>query len=173
MKISQHDEQNLHRLLDDALSPAEAAALRLRLEAEPALRRHYEAAQRLRAGFAAVRATGAVAPVGFTAGVLAGVRRLPSRQELEEREVGDSIVRLCRRLLVAAALVFGLGFAWRCGLLDGSRSNTLEAAPDKVQRETQRELDRLDALIQSGALGSGASGSGVPGSGTLGERKVK
>ncbi len=152
MRITQHDEQVLHRLLDGVLPPAEAVAFHQRLEAEPDLRREFETLQRLRAGFAAVRATGVVAPAGFTATVLAGARRLPSRQEMEQSEVSEGIVRLCRRLLVAALIVFGFGFAWHFGGFDNAHSDTLEAAPDKVQRETmQRELDRLDALIQSSA----------------------
>ena len=52
-------------------------------------------------------------------------------------------VRLCSRVLLAAALVLGVGLAWHAGLLDGGRSGALEAAPGTIEQE----MERLDQLI--------------------------
>ena len=158
MKISHEDRRRLQRFLDGQSTVAESAGLRARLGEEPDLRQVFEEEQRLRAGFAAARTAGPVAPAGFTAGVMAAVRQLPSRRELEEREVGESVKQLCRRLLVAALIVMGLGFVWHSGLLECRRGETLEAAPDEIRRE----MDRLDQVIQSGALG-GSEGTAETG----------
>lgn len=143
MKISPEDERNLDRLQDGALAPAEAAALRARLDAEPLLRAEWAARQHFRSARAAAGATTFAAPAGFTASVLAATRRLPSRREIEEQEIGTSIVRICRRILIAAAVVVGLGFAWQAGFFGGGRDSRLEASPN----ELQKELERLDAMI--------------------------
>ncbi len=149
MKLSYADELLLHRFLDAELAAAEVAAFETRLVAEPLLRRHLEQARALRAGFAAGRAGGPVAAVGFTAGVLAAARRLPSRQEMDQIEISAGLVRTCQRLLMAAAIVFAIGLAWHGGLFDGGRCDTLQAAPDEVEREMQR-LDALVPLIDNG-----------------------
>lgn len=141
-----NDERTLQRFLDGQLDPAAAAAFRSALASDAALRERVETERRLRAGFAAARGT--TAPAGFTAGVMAAVRRLPGRDVLEQQDVGDRIVRLCRRLLIAAAVLFGIGLVWHSGLFDVSTSR-LEAAPDEIQRE----MERLDALIRAGQVG--------------------
>ena len=78
------------------------------------------------------------------------MRQLPARDRLEQQEVGDRVVRLCRRLLLAAAVLFGLGLVWHSGLLD-TRSDQLEAAPDEIHQE----MERLDALIRAQAVDGG------------------
>jgi len=150
MKITHEDERKLLRFLDGELDAAAAAVFRARLDAEPALRQRATEERGIRAGFAAARDEVVTVPAGFTASVVAAVRQLPARRELEEREVDETIVRLCRRLLVAAVLVFGLGAAWHSGLFDAgsNRGNVLEAAPDQIRSE----MERLDTLIESGAL---------------------
>lgn len=151
MRLSQDDERMLDRLLDGELDASAASALQARIDAEPSLRSAFEGRQCVRAAFAAARGVQVAAPAGFTANVLAATRRLPTRGELEQADVGESIVRLCQRILLAAVVVVGLGWALYGGLLDrtfSSSGSTLEAAPDDVQRE----MDRLDALIQSGAV---------------------
>lgn len=147
MNLSHDDQKTLHRFLDGELDAAAAAAFRTRLQASPELRRHLAAEQQLRGGFVAARGDAMAPPAGFAAGVLAAVRRLPSRDQLEQQEVGERVVRLCRRLLVAAVLLFGLGLVWHAGLLE-ARNDKLEAAPDEVQSE----MERLDALIRARAL---------------------
>lgn len=150
MKISNHDERNLQRLIDGELPPAEAAALRARVEGEPTLRAAFAAMSELHSRFASVARSGITgAPGGFTAKVVAAARRLPDRRELEAHDVGESIVRVCRRLLLAAAIVCGLGAVCYSGLWRGGGDHRVEAAPDEVQKEMQR----LDALIESGAIG--------------------
>lgn len=150
MTSSHDDLKSLHRFLDGELDAAANAALRARLAAEPELRQLLAGEQRLRDGFAAARTPVVAAPAGFTAGVLAAVRRLPSRDQLELQEVGDRIVRLCRRLLIAAAVLFGLGLVWHSGLLD-AHTDKLEAAPDEIRSE----MERLDARIRAGLPDSG------------------
>lgn len=148
MKLSHHDELLLQRHLDGELEPTAAAAFQARLAAEPDLAAAAAAARGLRSGFAAARAGAARPSAGFTAGVLAATRRLPSRQQLEQADVAAGAVAFCRRLLLAAAVLAGLGLAWQAGLVGGAEPVTLQAAPGDVQRV----IEELDARLQSGAV---------------------
>jgi anti-sigma factor RsiW len=151
------DDMTLHRFLDGELDAAAAGAFRARLAAEPALRERLAVEQRVRSGFTGARAEATAAPAGFTAGVMAAVRRLPDRgtleQQVAQQDLADRIVRLCRRLLIAAAVVFGLGLLWHSGLFD-DHADRLEAAPD----ELRLELERLDARIRAGELDAADAG---------------
>lgn len=161
------DELLLQRLLDGELEAPARAEVEARIGAEPALRQRFEMEQALRAGFRTLRAQGRTAPASFTASVVAAVRRLPSRSELVDGEEQQQIRRLCRRVLIAALALLGLGLAVHAGLLDRGQSNTLQAAPDEIQRE----MDRLDALIQGGILeAGGASGASRDGGNRAPER---
>lgn len=164
MQIPKNDVRLLHRFLDGELAGDEAAACRARLEREPLLRQGLQELQDRARGFAIARTTGVVAPAGFTAGVLAAVRRLPDREALRAAEVGPDLVVLCRRLLLAAAILFGIGLLWQSGLFVGRSTDTLQATPSVIDREMQR----LDAIIQSGI---GEPGSGA--TGARGERQGK
>lgn len=175
MKLSATDERLLHRFLDGELPDQEAAACRTRLEsgleADAVLRQGLQELQQMRRVVAAARAPLVAAPAGFTAGVLAAARRLPSREqmqklEVEQAAVGQGLMTLCRRLLIAAAVLFCVGLAWQSGLFGDRRADTLQAAPGDVQRE----MDRLDALIQSGAV---IQGAGQVGTGSRKERHGK
>jgi hypothetical protein len=104
----------------------------------------------LRAAFGAVRGGREVMtpPAGFAERVVAATRALPSREAMIQADrlaadLGATVVRLCRRIVLAAIVLFALGLAFASGLLDGGGAGTVEAAPDEVQRE----LDRLDALL--------------------------
>lgn len=149
MKISNEDARTLDRLLDGALAPAEATALRARIAVEPALQMAFDERQRMHEAFAAAGARTFTPPSGFTAKVLGATRRLPSRREIEEQDVGASIVRICGRILIAAAVVIGLGFAWHVGIFGGCRDSRLEASPN----ELQKEVERLDAMIAADEAG--------------------
>lgn len=139
-----HDDRLLHRYLDGELSEAESAAFAARMLAEGELRERVDAEQRLRRAFADVaRAPTPRAPAGFAANVLGEVRRLPARAELEQQEVAAGARIVCRRLLLAALVVVGVGALWHVGLLDRSRAGSVEASPAKIQQE----LERLDQLI--------------------------
>jgi anti-sigma factor RsiW len=155
MKLTHADELLLHRFLDGEMDSAQAVAFEARLAAEPRLRRRLEDETNLRAGFAAAHAGSPAPRAGFTAGVLAAARRLPSRQQLERDEVVVDLVRSCRRVLIAAAVLFGICLAWYAGLMN-SLSDTLQAAPagPAPRAEVEKEMKRLDALIESGALGA-------------------
>jgi anti-sigma factor RsiW len=175
MKLSANDERLLHRFLDGELPELEAAACRARLVAEPTLREGLQGLQQLHRVFTVSAAPGVAAPAGFTAGVLAAARRLPSREQMRQVDAEQAAVEqglrvLCRRLLIAAAVLFSLGLAWQAGLLGDRRADTLQAAPALVQDE----MERLDALIQSGAIRSGGiRAEGAPVSGPRGERHGK
>jgi len=149
MKLTHADELLLHRFLDGEMDSAQAVAFEARLAAEPRLRRSLEDATALRAGFAAAHAGGPAPRAGFTAGVLAAARCLPSRQQMKRDDVAADFVRACRRVLIAAAVLFGISLAWHAGLVNSRRSDTLQAAPSW---EVEQEMKRLDALIESGAL---------------------
>jgi anti-sigma factor RsiW len=147
MSLSNRDELQLQRYLDGELPPDDAAAFTARLTAEPALRRRHDDARALRAGFAAARSDGRRAPAGFTANVLAAARRLPTREEMQQLDVAAGGASLCRRILLAAAVLFALGLLWRSGLVTESSPDTLQATPADVQRE----IERLDELVKTDA----------------------
>jgi len=147
MSFSKTDQQ-LQRYLDGQLSESEAAAFAARMLSDGGLRQQVETMERVRAGFASEAGTAKAgvmrAPAGFTASVMAEVRRLPSREQLQQNDIAEATVRLCRRLLLAAALLLGLGLGWHSGLLSPNGSDRIEAAtPEQVDAEMQR----LDDLI--------------------------
>ena len=155
MSFSRED-QELQRYIDGELPAEDAAAFAARMLQDAGLRERVEAAEALRGGFAAADGCAAVgAPAGLTANVLAEVRRLPSRDQLRQIDVAAGAVQLCRRLLLAAAVLLGVGFAVYVGLFDGQGSRTLEAAPEQ---EIERQMERLDALILGGFEQSGRAG---------------
>ena len=154
MQLSPNDERLLYRFLDGELTADEAAACRARLESEPLLRQGLDELRDRASGFLTARAEAIAAPAGFTAGVLAAVRRLPDREALRASEVEPRLIVLCRRLLIAAAIVVGIGLVFHSGLFTGSSADTLQATPAEVEREMQR----LDELIKSGVLESAPRG---------------
>ena len=142
MNLSSADQALLHRFHDDELPAAEAAAFRVRLEAEPTLRAALAELEELRRGSAGGRDRVFSAPAGFTARLLAEVRRLPDRIALREAEASARAAVMCRRILLAATVLFGLGLCWQAGLFDFGRPSRLEAAPGEIERE----MERLDAI---------------------------
>jgi anti-sigma factor RsiW len=156
--LSSEDELALQRYLDGQLATAAAAAFAARLAAEPALAHRLDEAKALRAMFGRAAAAVVRPRAGFAAGVLAAVRRLPSRDLLLQAEQAEVALRVCRRLLLAAMLLAGIGLAWGSGLVGDERADTLQAAPTA---EAQQELDRLDAILRSGAVDAGGGDRGV------------
>ena len=109
-----NDAQQLQRYVAGELSEAEAAAFAARMLADNELRQRVEAMEQVRMGFASARdhATGPVAAsAGFTASVMSEVRRLPSREQMKQMDLSEGAVRLCRRLLLAAAILVGFGLS--------------------------------------------------------------
>tara|TARA_R110002072_G_scaffold109160_2_gene236391 strand:+ start:28930 stop:29412 length:483 start_codon:yes stop_codon:yes gene_type:complete len=149
MSFSKSD-QELQRYVDGQLSESEAATFVARMLSDTDLRQRVEAMEQAQAGFAAAADVGpsggriAVAPAGFTASVMAEVRRLPSREQLQQNDMVETTVRLCRRLLIAAALLLGLGLGWQSGLLSPNGSDEIEAG---TQAEVEAEMQRLDDMI--------------------------
>jgi anti-sigma factor RsiW len=141
---TQKDLLLIDRYLDGALASSELAAAKARLEAEPALRACLQERTRLRRGFVAGRAATFAAPAGFAESVVAAARRLP-----ETGEPVEPTVRMCRRLLIAAAAVIVGVLLWRSGLFREAGNGTLQAAPDAAQRV----IDALDAKIAAQPVG--------------------
>lgn len=150
MSVSREDQQP-QRYLDGELSESEAATFAAQMLSDNELRQRVDAMRQAQAGFASVRDGDYVvrAPANFTASVMGEVRRLPGREQLRQLDVAESTVSLCRRLLLAAALLFGLGFAYQSGLLRSGGAATVEAAPGDIQDEIQR----LDTLIMESMEG--------------------
>jgi anti-sigma factor RsiW len=146
--LPQRDELQLQRYLDDRLNPAERAAFAARLLADPALQAAETAARSLRTAFAAARTEVRTPSSAFTANVLAAARRLPARHELQQADLAAGAVATCRKLLLAALLLAGLGLLWHSGLAHDQEPADLQAAPGDVQRE----IERLDRLLESGAV---------------------
>ncbi len=90
------------------------------------------------------------------------LQRLLELHPIRARPAGPArrlwkLARRNRRLLLAAALLAGLGCAWHAGLFERERAATLEAAPDEVQRE----MERLDArILEARDLEAGHSDAG-------------
>lgn len=148
MHLSSHDQRLLQRFRDGEMSSEESAAFKARLETEQApeaelFRSGLAELEELSRGFVAGQATAFAAPAGFTASLLAEVRQLPSRIQLQQAEISGAALRLCHRVLIAAAILFGLGLCWHAGLFPDGHSDLLEAGPAEVQKE----MDRLDAII--------------------------
>ncbi len=149
-RLESADQLLLQRFVDGELPPAERAAFEQRLQAEPALAEARTGLAGLRAAFAAGRdRTGwrGPAPAGFTGGVLAAVRADALGARSRAQQGDDDTIRLCRRILLIAAAVAV------AALLLHTWSRTFrtpaELLADPVTSE--REIERLDALIRAGA----------------------
>ena len=144
-----HDDLQLQRFLDGVLDPAQRAAFAARLQSEPSLQKRHDDLVKVHS----VCTTAAAATVrrpraDFTAGVLAAARQLPSRQQLQQADELGTAVSICRRLLLAAAILFALGLLVRSGLFVADTEQNLSASPDDVRTE----MERLDALLQRGGI---------------------
>ena len=151
MKLDAADALLLQRYLDQEMSIEDTVAFRRRLVAEPALREAAAEHAAIAEGFAAARQDVRRAPAGFAAAVLAEVRQLPARVQLEAAESTAVVLRICRRVLIAAAILCALGLALRSGLFDAGLGEQLHAAPDEVQAEMQR-LDELARGLEPPAV---------------------
>jgi len=158
-----NDDQELQRYVDGELSEADAAAFAARMLADNDLRQRVEAMEQIHLGFASARdhASGPDrAPAGFTASVMSEVRRLPGREQLQQMDVGEGLVRLCRGLLLAAGILIGLGLCWQSGLFRSTGSGSVEAASPA---EIEAEMKRLDDMaFKASSAVSPATGTEAP-----------
>lgn len=143
MTLSNADQNLLQRYRDNEMDQAERTTFQTRLDGEPELRLGLTDLEELGAGFAAGRAAAFAAPAGFTTALLAEVRQLPNRIQLQQAEISAAAIVLSRTLLIAALVLFGLGLCWHAGLFDAGGPALIEAAPDEIERE----MERLDAII--------------------------
>lgn len=154
MTLSHHDLLLVQRHVDGALDAAADVAFRARLAAEPELARRAaeqrSASDLLRAARGAERRPSP----GFTAGLLAAVRQLPTRQQLEQADHVAGAVAWCRRILLAAVVLAALGVVWQSGLVRREAAGVMEADSAAVQRE----IERLDAEVRAGRVPPPASG---------------
>jgi anti-sigma factor RsiW len=153
-----NDDQQLQRYLDGELSETDAAAFAARMLADNDLRQRVDAMKQVQLGFASVSEASAAdpvaAPAGFTAGVLAEVRRLPSREQMQQTDLSEGAIRLCRRLLLAAAILLGMGLGWQSGLFSPNGSDRVEAAsPAEIEAEMQRLDDLAFEAVDSDPAG--------------------
>ena len=141
------------RYVDGELSAELRSAFEARLPRDHALAQAVSETRELRLLFAPSRDP--VPPVlspGFRTRLLQEVRSLPSRDDLlaelgEEGELEQAqgaSSETARRLLLAAALIFGLALLMFSGLLRGADTARLEATPDLLRR-----LDKLDVQIKT------------------------
>jgi anti-sigma factor RsiW len=152
--IPQSDQLLLQRFLDDQMDPAARAAFASRMAAEPELHRAADAARSLRSGFVAAQKLDVRSPSpAFLANVMTAVQRLPTREQLERADIAASAIRLCRRMLLAAAILAVLGGLWYSGLVRPTAAPALQADSSDVQRE----VECLDALLETGAVPPPAS----------------
>jgi anti-sigma factor RsiW len=140
-------EEDVHavaRYVDGEMAHDDRVAFESRLAADPGLASEVEELAGLRRMFAPERVTQGPAPSsGFRARVLAEVAGHTAERG-PERETFDVF---CRRIVVAAALLFGLGVLVFAGLLRRADTGRLEASPAEIHKE----MDRLDALIRARA----------------------
>ncbi len=148
MTLSQRDDSLLQRHLDGALPADAAAAFAARLLAEPELARAADAARAQRALLQAAAGPARTPSARFAAGVVAAARQLPTRQQLEQADLVATAIRVCRQLLVAAAILAAVGALWHAGMIGPSRADTLQASPGALEQE----IRQLDLRIQSGAV---------------------
>ncbi len=146
----------IHRYVDGELNGVECAAFEQRLSAEPELQHAVDEARAYVGLFSAERDAATPCPTdGFQSRVVETVRRLPVG---EPGGGGDSaeVQQLVRRILVAAVILFSLGFLVYAGLLRQTDEAELIAAPDEIKSE----MERIDAIaIQMKQGGESSVGS--------------
>lgn len=143
-KLAPDDERLLHRFVDGELPDTAITDFRRRLEREPGLRQQLQQLQDLRACFRQDAGSAIAAPAGFTAGLLTTIRQRTLNQSWrDDADAEPQLLRLCRRLLIAAAVLVGLAAIWQAGVLR-------HIAPKQV--EASNELRQLDALIRADSM---------------------
>ena len=158
--MTRSDEILIQRLLDGALSEAEAAAVRERLKAEPALRRVLGEQRSVARWFEAARA---VEQRGDGPGVTPGrdqfaVRVLAAVRGGAGGAAGAEPVRFARRIALAAAFLMAVTILWALAVTDRGRGRVLDASPDEL-RQAVEQVERTElpaAARQTLATGRGA-----------------
>jgi hypothetical protein len=144
--LSDQDLRLLDRYLDEALEGPALDSIRQRFAAEPALRAGLQQRMELRRATKAAAATQFAPRAGFADRVVAASRRLPEPAP----EVGEELVKLCKRILLVAAAVFAAALLWHGATTWIGDAESLQAAPD----EAKQIVDDLDAKIRARAGGA-------------------
>ncbi|MEM7199273.1 MAG: hypothetical protein AAF628_03345 [Planctomycetota bacterium] len=152
MNGRERDEHLVARFIDGMLHSEELAAFERRQLSEPTLRAMVEEQREARDWLTRDRAAcDAAEPTrrSIAGAVLAEVRRLPSRAELERHEITEaaeqSVLRLSRALLVAAALVFAVSALFWSGLMQGTDPRHLEASDRQRIEAIDHAIDAAEA----------------------------
>ncbi len=143
--LSAADRALAARFVDGALDTADAIAFRRRIAAEPPLAAAVDELLGMRRMFAAdaARTAATTARGTFVESVLRQTRRLPNVDD-------EDVVRLARRLLVAAALLLALGVLAASGWLRPTPPGRLEASPGLVE-ELRLRIQERESPPRSGA----------------------
>lgn len=146
MTLSPQDRLLVQRFVDGELPESQRAAVRARLDAEPALAALADELRDLREVFAAERrAPAPLASPGLATRVLAAIAQEPAPQVVAALE--GRVVAFARAAILAAALILGVATLIFTGLLPGPDVGRLEASPDTIQRT----IEELDARIKADA----------------------
>lgn len=141
------------RYVDGELEATDVTAFEERLATEPALVAYVTELRDTVAWFAPGRDEATPTPSeGFHQRVLREVRRLPRADELAGAQPATNVVGFeaaCRRIMVAAALLIGVGLLVFGGLLHKADSGELDASPAEIRQK----MDELDALIREREFG--------------------
>lgn len=145
--LNDADRQSAMRFVDDEMSSDECQKFEARLAKEPALAAVVDDYRGLQSAFVAEPAPQP------SAGFFERVQREVAAGGPRDGDLmteGDAVPAslhdfeaLCRRLIVAAALLIGLGLLVWGGLIRSADSGKLEASP----AEMRQEMERLDALL--------------------------
>ena len=140
---SRVDEMQIARYLDGEMSAADRAGFESRLQEDAALRAALQAAEESCRILREACPAPLRAPAGFRSGVLDAVRRMPSREELVQLTTSEEnvaqVVAFARRLLVAAAVILGLGLLLGLDLLRADEGAELQADEADQQLMDQRD----------------------------------
>ena len=141
------DERSIARLVDGEMSPGARAEFERRVDAEARLRGAVETAREQARLISSTDPEPMCAPLDFSAAVLDRVRRMPSRDDLmrqsHDEEVEVEVVVFARKMIVAAAILFGLAVLFGLKMFEGSGS------PQELQAEDDQMIKQIDELVRT------------------------
>ncbi len=145
-RVNKQDETRIARYLDGEMGDAESKEFDVRLQKDAILCAALRTAQEQSRVLHDACPEPPRASVNFGTAVLDKVRRMPSRDELEQITASEeniaAVIVYGRRLLVAAVVVFGLALLFSFNLLRNDEGSALQANDDK------KLMDQLDAKVK-------------------------
>ena len=149
-RVNKQDETRIARYLDGEMVDAESKEFDVRLQEEdPILCAALRTAQEQSRVLSDACREPLRASASFSTAVLDKVRRMPSRDELEQITASEdnvaAVVAYGRRLLVAAAVIFGLALLFGFNLLRDDVGPDLIADDEKLMKELDAKARELRA----------------------------